>query len=69
MWRHEDWKNPYPDEVEQPVITNLPSTRTMMHRAWEAGADAMLNRVNEKLAPLGISFEENGLYVPTKEIR
>ena len=58
MYRHEGWKNPYsvlPEHMEREYP--VPSEWV----AYEAGADAILKAVNEKLRPLGIQFTSEGM--------
>ena len=40
-------ENPYTESEEEPVITDLPSTRTMMHRAFAPASKAQLKKVYE----------------------
>ncbi len=47
MYRPEGWKNPYPEQDEPTYIPVdfVPMFNTFMHRMYERGADAMLERV------------------------
>jgi len=72
MWRHKDWKNPYPDDGSTPYIVDITSTRIMMHRAWEGGADAMLEGLLEHgLKVNNLSIENQGkgtvIFIPEEE--
>ena len=45
-------ENPYLDTVVVPMIQDMPSMRTMMHRAFDAGAKAQLKKVIDYLCAL-----------------
>ena len=72
MYRTKDWKNPYPDEVKIPLITDIPATRTMLHRAYEAGADALLQRLFDKGLRVNNFGDIHGkgtvIFIPDEEV-
>ena len=57
MYRPEGWENLYRDATK-------PANRELGEKwfYFEAGADAMLEDVNDWLKPLGLVFKEDGLY-------
>jgi hypothetical protein len=55
VYRPEGWVNPHGND-----LANYYSQ--VRFHAYEAGADAMLEVVNDKLIPLGIEFKEDGMY-------
>jgi len=50
MWRpREVWNNPYKKDPNYvPLVMDVQGTRNLMHNAFEAGADAMLNALRTK---------------------
>lgn len=47
MYRPEGWSNPYHDDGLIPLVIDVASTQVLMHRAYEAGADAMFKAILE----------------------
>lgn len=50
-WRPEGWKNPYPE-------SDMPEFPEIGKRAFEAGADAMIEAVCEEIEKGGIEVQE-----------
>ena len=71
MWRPEGWKNPFPIEAEN----NPDSAYAIGRRSFEAGADAMLERLKSQAhqdwlaTPAGESAKGKWVFIPDEEAR